>query len=221
MIFLNNSGLGLSPALTLTWMLYFLIKGEMNMHIIAFNGSPRKKGNTSNLVKAVLEGAASAGAETTEVNLHHINMKGCMGCLSCRQKHGICAQKDDLSPHLEAVKTCDGMVIACPIYMYRISGQMKLLVDRFYSLYTPKDDGGYGSAVPAGKKFAVIISQGAPDPEQYGKSVRWLVGMAGAGFGMEEAGRIIHTDSHLNPAKGASPLLEEARSIGRRLTGQE
>ncbi len=52
------------------------------MRIIAFNGSPRKNGNTSSTIKAILEGAASVGAETTEVMLHHIDMKGCMGCLN-------------------------------------------------------------------------------------------------------------------------------------------
>ncbi len=45
------------------------------MHIIAFNGSPRKNGNTSFTIKAILEGAAAAGAETTEVMLHHIDIK--------------------------------------------------------------------------------------------------------------------------------------------------
>ena len=55
------------------------------MHIPAFNGSPRKSGNTSTLMKAVLEGARSAGAETTEVQLHQINLKDCAGCLSCRE----------------------------------------------------------------------------------------------------------------------------------------
>lgn len=54
------------------------------MRVPAFNGSPRKKGNASTLVKAALEEARSAGAETTEVQLHQINLKGCAGCLSCR-----------------------------------------------------------------------------------------------------------------------------------------
>ncbi len=187
------------------------------MNIIAFNGSPRKKGNTSALITAILEGAESMGAETTDVSLHHINMKGCMGCLSCNENHGICAQKDDLKPFLDAIKTCDGIVIGCPIYMYRVSGQMKFLVDRFYSLYIPQSTGGYKSAVPPGKKFAMVLSQGAPDSEYYKKSARWLAGMAGTGLGMEEAGRIIHTNSHFDPAEGNSDLLEKARSIGRTL----
>lgn len=54
------------------------------MRVPAFNESPRKSGNTSTLVKAVLEEARSAGAETTEAQRRRINLKGCAGCLSCR-----------------------------------------------------------------------------------------------------------------------------------------
>ncbi len=187
------------------------------MHVLAINGSPRKKGNTSTLVHAVLEGAQAAGAETTEAHLHTLEMKGCMGCLSCRTKHGVCAQKDELSPYLEMMKSCDAVVIGCPIYMYRICGQMKLFVDRAYSLYPPKEGGGYLTAVPPGKRFALVISQGAPGPEQYQRSIRWLAGMAGTGLGMEEIGRIIHADSHVLPAVKNEALLGEARAMGRKL----
>ncbi len=191
------------------------------MHVIAFNGSPRKSGNTSALIKSVLEGAESAGAETTEVRLHDINMKGCQGCGCCNIKFGVCAQEDDLSPYLEAIKTSDGVVFGCPIYMFRISGQMKLLVDRMYSFNSPKEGGGgYNSEMPPGKKFAVIISQGAPDPDQYHRSARWLAGMAGTGLGMEEAGRIIHTSGDLSPSKDNDSLLQEARALGRKLLGK-
>lgn len=191
------------------------------MHVMAINGSPRKKGNSSTLMQAMLEGAQAAGATTSEAHLHTMDMKGCMGCLSCRDVHGVCAQKDELSPFLEAMKTCDAVIFGCPIYMYRISGQMKLFVDRLYSLYAPKPEGyGYNTTVPAGKRFALIISQGAPDPEQYQRSIRWLAGMAGTGLGLTEAGRIIHTNGRFDPAAQNDNLLEQARAIGRKLTGQ-
>jgi hypothetical protein len=41
--------------------------------------------------------------------------------------------------------------------------------------------------------------------------------MAGTGFGMQEAGRIIHTDSARSPAADNAALLEKARQIGARL----
>ena len=176
---------------------------------------PRKTGNTSTIIEAVLEGARSKGAETTHVRLHEINLLGCQGCLSCRKNPGFCKQKDDLSQYLEMIKTCAGMVMGCPIYMYRISGQMKLLVDRMYSLYRNRPEGGYDSMVPAGKTYALVTSQGAPNPEQYVKSLRYLTGMTGSGFGMKVVGSIVHVNGNESPAEKDKSLLERAFELGR------
>ncbi len=188
------------------------------MQILAFNGSPRAKGNTSTIISAVLEGAKAKGAQTVEVKLHDIELKGCMGCLKCRENPGKCSQKDGLSQYLEAVKTCAGIIIGCPIYMYHVTGQMKILVDRFYSLYISKETiGEYESAVPAGKSYALVTSQGNPDPESYSRPIRWLAGMTGSGLGFEEKGRIIHTNSHIHPAKEMENILKKAYEIGQKM----
>jgi multimeric flavodoxin WrbA len=187
------------------------------MHIIAFNGSPRSKGNTSAIVAAILDGARSRGAQTSEIRLHDINFKGCLGCFGCRKNPGFCSAKDELSPYLEAIKTCSGMIIGCPIYMYRISGQMKLFVDRVYSLYANLPEGGYKSMVPPGKTYALVTSQGAPNSAQYQKSIAYLAGMTGSGLGMEEVGRIIHTESEPNPALSDQGLLKQAFEVGRKM----
>lgn len=189
------------------------------MRILAFNGSPRKKGNTSAIIRAVLNGAEAQRADTVEVRLHDLDMKGCQGCLACRQKPGVCAQKDELSPYLAEMQTCDGIVVGCPIYMYRICGQMKLFVDRCYSHYISREEGGYDSAIPPGKTYALVVSQGAPGDDQYQRSVRWLAGMTGSGFGFREVGRIVHSNSNESPAAKDEDLLDEAFLIGQRLAG--
>ncbi len=192
------------------------------MLILAFNGSPRKNGNTSNLIKAMLKGARSRGAKTQEIRLHDIDLKGCLGCLSCRKHPGRCKQKDGLSPFLEAIKTCQGMIVGTPIYMYHVTGQMKIFVDRCYSLYISLADGsGYDSAVPAGKRFALVTSQGHPDGERFQRPIRWLAAMTGTGLGMTEVGRIVHVDSHLRPARTDPALLERAYQIGQQLVQQK
>ena len=192
------------------------------MQILAFNGSPRKTGNTSAIIKTMLKGAKSAGAKTTEIRLHDINLKGCMGCLTCRKRPGKCKQQDDLSPYLEAIKTCDGVIFGTPIYMYHVTGQMKIFIDRCYSLYISRSDGsGYDSAVPAGKPFALVTSQGHHDVERFQRPIRWLAAMTGTGLGMEEVGRIIQGNSHLAPAKTDKALLEKAYKIGQRLVKRE
>ena len=187
------------------------------MNILAFNGSPRAKGNTSAILASMLEGARSRGAETYEIRLHDIDFKGCLGCLGCRKNPGLCSAKDELSPWLEAIKTCTGMIVGCPIYMYRLSGQMKLFVDRIYSLYAGLPRGGYQSMVPPGKTYALVTSQGAPNAQQYLKSITYLAGMTGSGLGFEEAGRIIHTESEARPAVSDQALMEQAFDIGRKM----
>jgi hypothetical protein len=69
------------------------------------NGSPRKNGNTAQLLKRAMDGAREAGAEVELVNLYDrsLNYKGCMSCFACKLKgvkKGVCSFKDDLQPQL-------------------------------------------------------------------------------------------------------------------------
>jgi multimeric flavodoxin WrbA len=188
------------------------------MHIIAFNGSPRKSGNTSTIIKAMLKGAKDAGAETTEVRLHDLDMKGCIGCLTCRTKPGKCKQKDELTPYIKQLLTCDGAVFATPIYMYHVTAQMKMFVDRIYHLFISTDTiGVYKSSMVPGKTYALVTSQGNANLERFQRAVRWLNGMTGGGLGMKEVGRIVQGNSHELPAKQDKTLLDEAYRIGRKL----
>ncbi len=52
----------------------------MGKKIVILNGSPRKKGNTSALVKSFTEGAESAGNTVTEFFLSGMEIHGCRGC---------------------------------------------------------------------------------------------------------------------------------------------
>jgi multimeric flavodoxin WrbA len=54
------------------------------MKIVAFNGSPRKDGNTATLLNKALEGAAAHGAEIEMIQLYDLNFKGCISCFACK-----------------------------------------------------------------------------------------------------------------------------------------
>ena len=53
------------------------------MKILAINGTYRKKGTTTGLTEAALQGAASAGAETEMVMLQDHDVRYCTNCLMC------------------------------------------------------------------------------------------------------------------------------------------
>ena len=58
------------------------------MKALFINGSPRKNGNTAQLLKRAMDGAREAGAEVELVNLYDrsLNYKGCMSCFACKVK---------------------------------------------------------------------------------------------------------------------------------------
>jgi multimeric flavodoxin WrbA len=116
------------------------------MSIIGINGSPRKGWNTSILVEEALKGAASKGAATEIINLYDLNFKGCISCFECKRKGGKnlgrCAAKDGLSPVLEKIEHCDGLVLASPIYIGEVTASMRALIERLTFQYiTYRKDG--------------------------------------------------------------------------------
>jgi len=65
------------------------------MKVLGIYGSPRKGGNTDQLLDKVLEGARSAGAEVKRVYTRELNLCGCIECGGC-DKTGECVVQDDM-----------------------------------------------------------------------------------------------------------------------------
>lgn len=107
----------------------------MSKNIVILNGSPRKTGNTSALVKSFTEGAKSAGHTVTEFFLAGMSIHGCKGCFGGHSsKDCPCVQKDDMDQIYPAVKSCDVVVLASPLYYWNMSGQIRTAIDRLFAL---------------------------------------------------------------------------------------
>ncbi|MDE5698003.1 MAG: flavodoxin family protein [Lachnospiraceae bacterium] len=107
----------------------------MGKKIVVLNGSPRKTGNTSALVREFSKGAESVGNTVTEFFLNSMDIHGCLGCFGGKSsKECPCVQKDDMSQIYPAVKDCDVVVLATPLYYWNMSGQLRTAVDRLFAL---------------------------------------------------------------------------------------
>ena len=107
----------------------------MGKRIVVLNGSPRRNGNTSMLVKKFTEGAEKAGHTVSEFFLSSLQIHGCKGCFgghSCREYP--CVQKDDMEKIYPAVRDCDVIVLASPLYYWNLSGQLRTAMDRLFAL---------------------------------------------------------------------------------------
>lgn len=138
------------------------------MKIVALLGSPRLAGNSAFMAHRFLDAARNHGAEAQIFTLNTLRYRGCQACQSCKTTHSVCVQNDDLTPVLEAVRRCDVLVLATPVYYGDVTGQMKTFIDRTYCYFTP----GYRtsadkSRLAPGKKLVFIQTQGHPSPDAF------------------------------------------------------
>lgn len=124
------------------------------MKILVLNGSPRPNGSTKQMVTAFEEGATGAGHKVDVIDVCKKRISGCLACEYCHMKgHGTCVQKDDMQEIYVLLKEADMLVLASPIYYHGLSGQLKCVIDRFYSAAYPQKP-------PHLKKVAMILSSG-------------------------------------------------------------
>lgn len=102
------------------------------MKIVAFNGSPRKGGNTEMLIKEVFKPLEQAGIETEIVQLGGNLLHGCWSCYACfKTKNGQCAIKnDDMNAFIRKAQEADAIIFASPTYYGSVSSEMKAFMDR-------------------------------------------------------------------------------------------
>lgn len=104
------------------------------MKVVAFNGSPRKDGNTAILLNYVLKELSAEGIETELVQLAGKKIIGCRGCYKCwERKDARCAVENDiLNECIEKMLDADGILVGSPVYYGDITAEMKALLDRSF-----------------------------------------------------------------------------------------
>jgi multimeric flavodoxin WrbA len=103
-----------------------------NMKVVAFNGSPRKDGNTTILINHVFRELEKEGVETELVQLSGREIRGCIACYKCfENKDQHCAVKDDIANEcIEKMMKPEGIILGSPVYFTDVTAEMKALIDR-------------------------------------------------------------------------------------------
>jgi multimeric flavodoxin WrbA len=136
----------------------------MSKKIIFIQGSPRKNGNTRAMVTAAMEEARKQGAAVTEIDATTMEFKmlGCIGCQQCQQSDKYeCVYKDQVTQAVASLPKYDVIVFASPLYWWSYTAQIKMLIDRVYSLMKFNDKGEIHTPL-AGKKLALLATGGGP-----------------------------------------------------------
>jgi multimeric flavodoxin WrbA len=101
------------------------------MKVIAFNGSPREKGNTYHAIQTVFEELTKEGIETELIQLGGSNIQGCTACYECfENKNKQCVIEDDLNQFIEKMVGAEGIIMGSPTFFSNVSTEVKALIDR-------------------------------------------------------------------------------------------
>ncbi len=180
------------------------------MKIIAIVGSPRPGGNTDYLVDQALGEASKHGCETEKIMLGRYRVNPCLGHEDCGS-FPACKQNDDAPWILEKFSNADGIILATPVYYYNMTAQMKAFVDRNYFLYTHD--------IPLKAQCAgLIVIAGGAGLDITVRALRRFVGISGD----KPDNRIITLTGYASKpgeVKNNLTLIEEARSLGKRMSG--
>lgn len=131
------------------------------MKITILQGSPRKNGNTAQLIAWMQEEMTTLGHDVETIGLVGKNINGCLACAKCKNKPDVigCVQKDDVPEILEKMAASDLVVYASPLYFWGVSAQLKTVIDRTYAFYVNYHQPGHASLIE-GRKQALVLTGG-------------------------------------------------------------
>ncbi|MEM0449836.1 MAG: NAD(P)H-dependent oxidoreductase [Methanomassiliicoccales archaeon] len=134
-----------------------------SLKIVAINGSPRIKGNTSNMIRESLKDAEALGNDVYYFDLANMAINDCKACMKCKKDRG-CSQQDDMTRIYPLIEDADVLVLGSPIYMGDETGLMKCFIDRLYCFLVPNEKkNGLMSTLRAGKRALVIFTCQMPN----------------------------------------------------------
>lgn len=132
------------------------------MKVVAFNGSPKKDGNTGQALRMVMAELEAAGIETELVHVGAQQVRECTACGMCaRNKDERCVlEGDDLNEWIQKMKQADGILFGSPTHFAGISAKMKAFMDRAF--YVSGNNGGLLRHKTGAAVAAVRRSGGVP-----------------------------------------------------------
>ncbi|PBI34215.1 flavodoxin family protein [Clostridioides difficile] len=182
--------------------------------VLAFMGSPRKKGNVDTILDEIIKGVNDNNVEVKKYYLNDMNIKGCQGCLYCR-KVPTCEFKDDMIDIYKDIKSAEYIIIGSPVYICQVSAQTKLLLDRLYPLteinkskHTPR----FGQ-----KKLIMVYTQAAPVSFLFKKYFKYTSKHL-KGMGLNHYKTIVATKAfERNSTKKNFKVLRKAYKLGMKI----
>ncbi|MBW2000298.1 MAG: flavodoxin family protein [Deltaproteobacteria bacterium] len=191
------------------------------MKVLGIYGSPRKGGNSDQLLDRALDGARSQGAEITRIYVRNLNMEGCRECGGC-DKTGKCIIQDDMQKAYPLLQEADVIILSSPIFFYGLSSQAKALIDRCQAMWSKRMLEKKGDArrrYDSGRGY--LIAVGATKGKNLFQGVKLVAKYFYDALDMTFEGGLFYRGLEDKKAALGSPeALQEAFEFGKKVVEQ-
>lgn len=132
------------------------------MKVCILFSSPRKNGNTAQLLQPFVQQLQAHGCDIQQFDLYRMKISPCIACLSCQQDWSAanCCQQDDMQEIFQAVQQCDLLVLASPIYAFYCTPPLKCAIDRLIYAMNKYYGDEMGPSIWSGKHVALVTTCG-------------------------------------------------------------
>ena len=104
------------------------------MKITIISSSPKREGTTALLVQEFIRGAKEAGHDIFRFDAAFEKIAPCSACDRCNSGSSICVHNDSMEKLYPELLATDCIVFVTPLYYFGMSAQLKLTIDRLYSI---------------------------------------------------------------------------------------
>ncbi len=107
------------------------------VQVLGICSSPVKDSNTECILKETLDSVKADDVHTKLVTLKGKTIQDCVQCNWCllkQEKGKYCSIEDDMGELYPKIIAADGLLLATPVYLARLSGLMAAMLDRMRAL---------------------------------------------------------------------------------------
>lgn len=122
------------------------------MKVLIINGSPRPRGNTKIALDEMVKIFDQEGIESEIVHVGNKDIRGCIACMSCKNRLGHCVFDDCVNEIAQKFEEANGLVVGTPVYYGSANAS---LVAFLYNTSFDKNDEDWNFMAIFGKKLSL------------------------------------------------------------------
>lgn len=129
--------------------------------ILCVAGSPRRHGNSEQLLDAAVGGIEAVGGVADRLVVVDAGIAPCRGCNACT-KTGVCRVDDGMQAVFPRIDQADAIIVASPVFFATVPAVLKALYDRCQPYWARTHRLGY--ARPPRRPGGLLLARGGGDP---------------------------------------------------------